>query len=455
MSAPSIFQNLASVSENPNITSFTLSPTSVAYANTLRRMCLTGVESVAFRADMNEKGETTDVSVLANTTPMTNEMLADRIGLIPVHANPDGWVTEKGDETYYFELKIQNDTDNTLAVEAKDFEVRKKSEGDEPAVPVPNKEFFHPDPKTGRTALIALLKAKQPNTEGQKIHLVAKATVGTGRDHIRFCPVSQCSYGYTIDTDEAQQRTAFEKWIQSSKNKKPEELKEKKELEEILMREFQTMEVQRCFKRDPETGEPNSFDFIIETLGIESVSKIVERALKNIELKCLKYASLDKDQVESVRIIHADARMKGFDFMFQKEDHTLGNLLQTYMAETMMDKDITFVGYKVPHPLRDEMVLRVGVNFPLDETKDGKQTAAAFAVAKAANECAAMFRSWREDWMRQTGKGFGSRTLASLRLTAENARSTEQAANLATQLAARQAQPASTGRGGKRVAGKA
>jgi DNA-directed RNA polymerase subunit L len=84
--------------------------------------------------------------------------------------------------------------------------------------------------------------------------------------------------------------------------------------------------------------------------------------------------------------------MKGFDFVFQREDHTLGNLLQTWMEQNLMDTEqITFVGYKVPHPLRDEMVLRVGVD-------SGKDTDARAAVAKAARECAQMFRNWSGQW---------------------------------------------------------
>jgi DNA-directed RNA polymerase subunit L len=435
MASESVFKNLAKVDENPNMLAFQLSPTLPSYANTLRRMILIGVESVGFRSDMNDKGQTTDVTVLENTTPMTNEMLADRIGLIPIHADPETWNPDE----YSFELKVQNEQDDSLPVKAEDFNVRKRGQGVDENTDslVGNKQFFQPDPKTKDTCLIAVLKAKQPRQEGQKIHLLAKATVGTGRDHIRFCPVSQCSYGNTIDPDEARQRMYFEKWIKNSKNKKPEDLKENKALEEMLMREFQTMEVQRCYKVDPTTGEPNSFDFVVETVGVLPVSTIVERALKNIESKCMKYAAMDKEPPENVRIQNADARMKGFDFVFQHEDHTLGNLLQTYMDEKMMGTEITFVGYKVPHPLRDEMLLRVGVDFPGDE-RDGKELTATIAVAKAATACAEMFRRWREDWMRAVSEGTGSRNLKSLRLTAENARSVEQAASMAEQVLRRQ-----------------
>jgi DNA-directed RNA polymerase I and III subunit RPAC1 len=494
MTTESVFKNIGTVKENQHMLTFQLVDTNVAYANTLRRMILTGVESVAFRSDMNEKGETSDVSVMENTTPMTNEMLADRIGLIPIHADPDSW---KKDE-YYFELKVENTSETTLSVSASDFQVRKRGtirkqismkggannnnqnleneEGNnfentgngsndfdfgtvgvdeyrEPDTAVGNLQFFHPNPVSKETALIAMLKAKQPNQEGQKIHLIAVASVGTGRDHIRFSPVCQCSYGYTIDTDEMRQQEQFEKWVQTYKNKKPSELKEAKtaegkSLEEVLKREFNTMEIQRCFKINPETGEPNSFDFVVESVGVQSVERIVEKALENIQRKCLKYKAIDREDVDTLRIQPADARMKGFDFIFQKEDHTLGNLLQTYMDENLMNKDVSFVGYKIPHPLRDEMVLRVGVDFPTQPDIDGKETTARVAVAKAASACATMFGEWLIEWKRNSTGPRIQRNLASLRPTAAVAKQHEQVANLTQQMAQKQ-------QGGKRVGIKA
>ena len=473
MTTENVFKNLATVDENPNMLTFELAPTNVAYANTLRRMVLTGVESVAFDSTMNDKGKTTNVTVMENTTPMTNEMLADRIGLIPLHADPQSW--KKND--YYFLLKVENTTDSSLPVTAADFQVYKRGavikqddgsntnteedkdfedetnwteylnkRGDEEKdvyreanVNVGNKQFFHPDPKTGDTSLIALLKAKQPNQAGQKIKLVATASVGTGRKHIRYSPVSQCSYGYTIDDDDVRQREQFEKWIQSHKNKTPEEFKDpdNKKAEEVLLREFQTMEVQRCFKMDPTTGEPNSFDFVIESLGVQTVESIVERALQNIQAKCLQYAAMDKQPPENVRIQPADARMKGFDFLFQYEDHTLGNLLQTYMEEHMMStNEISFVGYKVPHPLRDEMVLRVGVDLD-DKERDGQELTATEAVAKASKACADIFGSWLTSWRTAVQAGKGRRNLKSLRLTAANAKEKASSADMAKQVAQR------------------
>ena len=84
--------------------------------------------------------------------------------------------------------------------------------------------------------------------------------------------------------------------------------------------------------------------------------------------------------------------MKGFDFVFAEEDHTLGNLLQSWMDINLLDSGaITYVGYKVPHPLKDEMLLRVGVD-------DGKELSARAAISKAAQGCADMFRQWSVQW---------------------------------------------------------
>src|SRR5947208_3002686 len=43
-------------------------------------------------------------------------------------------------------------------------------------------------------------------------------------------------------------------------------------------------------------------------------------------------------------------------FTVQKEDHTLANMIR---AQLLKDPQVVFAGYKVPHPLTHEFVLRV------------------------------------------------------------------------------------------------
>ena len=370
---------------SPTTLTFQLSPTHVSYANSLRRAILTLVETVAFRADIDEKGSTTDIRFTKNSTPMSNEMFAHRIGLVPVHgSNPLEW---KPDE-YAFELSVKNETTDPLNITAADIKVSKRgATADDPDTMVPSTEFFHPHPISRSTCLLGVLKGRVGKNPVEEVQCTLRATLGNGRENARFIPVSMCAYKYTFDTDEDRRKKVFQEWLASHKKVNTAELEGNPERKGELEREFATMEVARCFLKD-EKGEPYSFDFSIESVGVLTPRYIVARALDILQAKLMKYASIDKgDLPPSLTIQPADARMKGFDFMFQGEDHTLGNLLQTWITE---DGD-TFAGYKVPHPLRDEMLLRIGV-------EDGLQTTARGVVAAAARGCAEMFRSWRSAW---------------------------------------------------------
>jgi DNA-directed RNA polymerase subunit L len=390
-----VFQNVKQIS--PTEIRFRLTPTLVGYANTLRRIMITEVETVGFRADIKDDGSTADVKIEHNSTPMSNEMLAHRIGLLPVHVEkPLEWNPAE----YTFTLDITNDSPEPRDVVAGDIKVTKDRGPEEEPLNVPNVEFFRPDPVTKDTALLAVLKGRVGTQEPERLAFTARATVGTGRENARFMPVTaRCAYAYTLDDDPDRQKEFYVRWLQRYKNTNPTELESNEAKKGEFEREFKTMEVQRCYKMD-ERGEPYSFDFQVESVGVLPPRYIVARAMEVLQAKLLKYASLDTgDLPEGVKVIPSEARMKGYDFWFKGEDHTLGNLLQTWMDANMMDKrQISFVGYKVPHPLRDEMVLRVGVDFPTEPDRDGKQTVARAMVAKAARDCAQMFTDWREMW---------------------------------------------------------
>jgi DNA-directed RNA polymerase subunit L len=90
-----------------------------------------------------------------------------------------------------------------------------------------------------------------------------------------------------------------------------------------------------------------------------------------------------------------------FDFFFQKQDHTLGHLIQAWIDENAMKNgEVTFVGYDIPHPLRDEMVLRIGVA----ETSENDEVVARQAVQKAMTACQAMFLGWKDMWSAVSGR---------------------------------------------------
>jgi len=378
---------------------FRLAPTHVAYANTLRRIIMTGVETVGFRAEMTAKGTTTDVAVKANDTPMTNEMLAHRIGLIPIHVkNPIEFEAEK----YTFTLAVAAEADKPRDVTCADFKVTKdRGEGLEPDVLDPF-EFFKPHPITRETCLIATLP---PGSA--KMELTAKPSRGTGRENARFQPTSQCIYIYTKDTDEEKIKEHFEGWLRDAKKVDVAVLETDKPKYDMYMREFNTMEAARVYVKD-EAGNPNSFDFSIESVGVLDVPYIISRACDIGIAMVGKYVNVGtltdpRAFPDDLEIVPTRSRIVGFDFLLRGHDHTLGNLLQTWLAENNMNAvgdlvPITYVGYEIPHPLRDEMVLRIGV-------ESGKQMDAQKAFAQACSGCAAIFTEMRTAWNRIVNPG--------------------------------------------------
>ena len=390
------FENIRTLTERAY--AFTLSPIHVTYANTIRRLILTGVETVAFRSDMTSTGSTTDVVVKRNDTPMTNEMLADRIGLIPINiVDPLTWNSDK----FVFTLNVAGEKDNTTYVRSSDFKVKEiVSMGDAvEAVPVsiPTEKFFPSNTITGDTCLIATLQPGSGVVQ-QFIEIEAKATKGTGREHARFIPVSQCSYEYTPDSNPQRIEEMFVKWLDVAK--KASAIEKGSERYNELRREFNTMQIKRCYKVN-EKNEPFSFDFTIETAGVLSVPYIVKRACEVGENMCSRYVNIHRgDLPNEITISSADTRIIGFDFLIRGHDHTLGNLLQTWLVENHIQggakPKITYAGYSVPHPLRDEIILRIGV-------EDGEEATARLAVAEAAKGCVDMFQKLRIAWQGATG----------------------------------------------------
>jgi DNA-directed RNA polymerase subunit D len=388
------FENLK---KSRQAATFTLTPTHVSYANTLRRLIMTAVETVGFRADMTTMGTTSDVTIKANTTPMTNEMLAHRIGLLPLAVKePLKWQPDN----FVFSLVVTGDKDRPKDIFASDIKVTEKVPNELEPVEVPTERFFPPNPITGETCLIATL---YPG-ETQKLEFVARATVGTGRENARWQPTQQCTYEYTHDPDPVKKKELFEKWLVSAKKVSPAGMDETSEKYLALEREFNTMEVARCFLKD-DNGEPYSFDFVVESVGPLDPVYIVQRACEVGQAMVAKYVTLDSGDVpEEMRISPSKSRVIGYDFLIRGHDHTLGNLIQTYLSENHMNSQggpdkptkITYAGYNVPHPLRDEVLIRIGV-------EDGKEYTARKAFAEACRGCEEVFRKMRSAWMTANG----------------------------------------------------
>ena len=370
---------------NPNLYRFTLENTHVSYANTLRRLMMTGVETIAFNADM-KNGTTSDVTILLNDTPMTHEMFAHRMGLLPITVKSP---TTFKSEDYTFTLNVTGKPDEMVDVTCSDFVITKApvSEGKEPTI-IPTEEFFPKHPISKSTCLIATLP-----TGATRIHAIAKASFSNGRLNARYQPTSQCSYTYTLDEDPVRRQEYFDRWLRDVKSYR--DVDKESEKYKAYQREFNTMEINRIYKRRA-NGEPYSFDFIVETIGTLEVPYIIQRACDYGMGMMSRYININTAgfdmKANGITIQPSISNTFGIDFIIERQDHTLGNMIQTYLSENhMADKvvkgsgiqKIVYVGYEIPHQLRDEMVLRIGLD---TDSKDIEQDARN-AFAQASEGC--------------------------------------------------------------------
>lgn len=396
-----------------------LTRTNVTVANTLRRAILSLTPSVAFRTEPVDRS---DVVISINTAPLPNEMIAHRIGMLPISADP---ITFNPD-LYEFRLDVENKGTELLDVWASNIEVWKKDPTKplEEAVRVPTVDFFPPDPVTGDTVLLTrLLPQWNPVAPNQRLAFKAKAAISNGSENSRWSPVSACAYGYTRDPSKEKELAVKKTWLQSIKKiymteglsreevaalgdkiVKWEELEGGKQ--EALNREFMTMEIQRCYLTD-ERGDPNDFTFTLESVGTLSIPAIVRSGIAACEALVSQYQDMDTALPETVELKVADTRFPAIDIVFQREGHTLGNLLETYFVEDHIsgseEPRLTYAGYKVPHPLKAEMVLRVGCPLGEGDVEIQMQTARA-AVGVVCRKLKDFFRSLQASWATETSK---------------------------------------------------
>jgi len=342
-------------SEESNVLNFTLSDIHYSLANSLRRIILSEIPTVVFKCFPDSENK---VKIFENTSRLNNEIIKQRIGCIPIHITDIDFPYKE----YTVEANKKNDSDVIDFLTTEDFKI-KNNLTDKYLSETAVKELFPPNQITNDYIPITRLRPKLSETiNGEQISLSATFDIGTAKEDGMYNVVSTCAYSNTIDTVKAN-----DAW-----NDKQSELSKSgidKEEIEFKKADWFLLDAKRIFIL-------NSFDFIIESVGVFSNFAIVYKACDIMIQKCKKTISIltdsDNSNHNDITIEKNENSTLDNDFVvtLKNEDYTLGNALNYFLYEKYYQGNniLSFVGFSVPHPHIPNGVIKIAFNNESDSS---------------------------------------------------------------------------------------
>jgi len=327
---------------------FTMSGVDKSIANSIRRCICSEIECVVFRTFPHEKNK---AEFVKNNTRHTNEMLKQRLSCVPIHLDVSAPY-----DSLIVEVNMANTTDQTIYVTTKDFKIKEKTtdkfinEGE-------RDKIFPPNTITGDYIMFARLRpgCDTKKGDGESIQFKAEMDIAQAKEDGMFSVASISSYSNTIDT--AKLDSAWKK-EQVKLTSNSENAISEAELA-LYKQNWNLLDGLRQFKE-------NSFDFIIESVGVLNNEVLVLRScdamLKKIEL-------LNHEiQTKTVTINKSETTIDNcYDLVLKNEDYSLGKVIEYILHINYYegDKILTFCGFKKFHPHDTDSIIRVA--FKTDE----------------------------------------------------------------------------------------
>ena len=331
--------SLSNITNDESTFKFTLSNINVSLANALRRTIINDIPTLCFQTEVYEDNQ---CIIHTNTTRLHNEILKHRLSCIPVHMTEHDILPGN----YVLDIDVDNNTDTMKFVTTEDFRIRNKNT-DNYLTKAETIKIFPPGKRTNMYIDFARLRPKIGNSiPGEKLKLTAEFSVTSANENSMFNVVSTCSYGNTIDMAKANSI-----W-EDHENKIKAEGLTAAELE-IQKRNFYLLDANRYYKHD-------SFDFIIESVGVYENKDIVKKGCEVIRNKLADLVrSIESDMV-LIKLSETNMDFS-YDIVLENEDYTIGKILEYILYEKYFIEQnlLTFCGFKKIHPHDTDSIIRV------------------------------------------------------------------------------------------------
>jgi DNA-directed RNA polymerase subunit L len=293
---------------------FRLSGVDKSFANALRRTLIGNIPILVFKPE--------DCVIEVNTSRFTHEIIASRLGGIPIHDKDIS-------NSYTITVSEKNTGSSMLYVTTDKFKVKKNGDA------VSSHTIFKPDPVTKQ--YIDFLRLRENVVvSGEELVLTCKSSVGTATECGNYNAVSTCSYANTIDIDASESA-----YLGTGKNKQ----------------DWDLLDAKRYFIKD-------SFDFVLESVGIYTPRELL--LLASIILReQLAYLSSSAYEIEpSMTTIDNcfDVKITGSynhkDKVIEMTgDYSIGKLLE-YNLYTKFES-LTYITFEKKHPHDTSGFLRI------------------------------------------------------------------------------------------------
>lgn len=353
---------------------FTVKQINVSLANAVRRTMLADIPTYCFRTLPHAENR---VHITANTGRLNNEIIKQRMGCIPIYIKANDPDFEHFNvEDYRVVLDVQNTGTASEYVTTKHFRMVNAKTGKELSESVVRR-IFPPDAITGGYILIARLMPRLTQfVEGERLALTAEIGVGTARMDGMYNVVSTCAYCATPNAEEADKVWAERaKMLERDGNDAASIAFEKKN--------WYAMEANRYVTQD-------SFDFIIESVGVYSNVEILTKACMILIEKCKKLISDIENASGDVDVAPSETTLSnGYDVTMQHEDYTLGKCVEYFLHTTHYagSRTLSFCGFRKNHPHDTHSMIRMAFRAPTDV-----DVVHAYLI-QAARDSAAVFQS--------------------------------------------------------------
>lgn len=291
----------------------------ISLINGLRRTIMCDIEVYCININ--------DTIFYENTCNLDNEFLNKRLSLIPIISD----YTDVVYENIRIECKIKNNSQDIKSVYFTDLVF--KDDADK----VISKEFCY-FPKI----LFAKLKPNQSISFETRLKKNNSQFGGAN-----YNPTCTCVHTFKIDENVVQNK-----------------IKEAG-MNEAQARSFILDDAEFHYVKT-ESGLPQTYFFTIESVGHLTGENIYQMGIQALKERLNNAKSeLNNKNSEIVSIQKNKKSDEVYDVVFMKENDTLGNILSEYLSN---DNDIKYVGYRLVHPLKYEMHMKIVLNN--DNTKE-------------------------------------------------------------------------------------